>query len=151
MMIQSRPLRSSVRARLRCALLAVALLGGLGCDNRARELRAELSDADLQRFIHGQQLSSPCWSCHDFYGNQNKIGPYLGGLYGRRAGTARFPGYSDALRQSMVVWDDSTLAHFLRSPTTYVPGTTMVSPGVASPQDLDALLFYMRLATAPHN
>ena len=135
-----------MNTRIACLLLCA--LFALACDGRAREIRAGLSDADLQRFNRGQQLSSPCWSCHDFYGTQNKIGPYLSGIYGRRAASGEFGGYSDALLQSMIVWDDRTLGDFLRSPQQTVPGTTMVSPGVASGGDLDALLFYMTLATA---
>jgi len=137
------PMRKRIACLLLCALAAVA------CDSRAREIRSRLTDADLQRFNRGQQLSSPCWSCHDFYGTQNKIGPYLAGIYGRRAAAAEFGGYSDSLRQSMIVWDDRSLGDYLRSPQQAVPGTTMVSPGVASRDDLDALLFYMKLATAP--
>jgi cytochrome c len=134
---------SRIIISLLCALAA------LSCDARAREIRSSLSDADLQRFNRGQQLSSPCWSCHDFYGTQNKIGPYLSSLYGRRAAAAEFGGYSDSLRSSMIVWDNRSLGAFLRSPQKSVPGTTMVSPGVGSQSDLDALLFYMKLATTP--
>lgn len=135
----------------RAALLAatLALASATSCDMRAREIRSQLSDGELQRFVRGQQLSSPCWSCHDFYGTQNKIGPHLSGIYGRHAGSASFGGYSDAMRQSMIVWDDDSLGRYLSNPAAYVPGTTMVSPGVASAEDRAALLFYMKLATAP--
>jgi cytochrome c len=134
---------------LRIATTLLFALAAVSCDARAREIRSQLSDADLQRFNRGQQISSPCWSCHDFYGTQNKIGPYLSGIYGRRAAAAEFGGYSDALRSSMIMWDDRSLAAFLQSPQKNVPGSTMVSPGVTSAADLDALLFYMKLATAP--
>lgn len=129
--------------------MLLCVLAAMACDGRAREIRRSLSDSDLQRFNRGQQLSSPCWSCHDFYGTQNKIGPYLSGIHGRRAATAKFGGFSDALRGSMIVWDDRSLAAFLRSPQQNVPGTSMVSPGITSLEDLDALLFYMKLATTP--
>jgi cytochrome c len=130
-------------------LLAVAclLVVGSGCDSRVREIRSGLSDRDLLRFDRGQKVSSPCWACHDFYGTQNKVGPYLSGVFGRRAGGSSFPAYSEALRSSGIVWDRSSLARFLASPQTAVPGTTMVSPGVSGQADLDALLFYMELVT----
>ena len=111
--------------------------------------RAGLSDADLQRFVRGQQLSSPCWSCHDFYGTQNKIGPYLSGIYGRRAGGASFPGYSQSMLDSSVTWDDRSLGRFLANVQGFMPGTSMVSAGIGTAADLDALLFYMKLATVP--
>jgi len=134
---------------LRNAILFACVLLAVACDSRAREIRSRLSDADLQLFNRGQQLSSPCWSCHDFYGTQNKIGPYLSGIYGRAAAAAEFGGYSDSLRGSMIVWNDRSLKAFLSNPQQTIPGTTMVSPGVESPADLEALLFYMKLATVP--
>ena len=131
---------------IRVALLTI-LLAGLGCDSRSREIRSQLSDDELQRFQRGQQVSSPCWSCHDFYGKQNKIGPYLSGVYGRPAGGAEWGGYSPAMRESEIVWSDETLAAYVSAPQQTVPGTTMVSDGVRG-QDLEALLFWMRLVTA---
>lgn len=135
--------------RVGFALAAAVLAAGLaaGCDSRARDIRSRLSDEELLLFDRGQKLSSPCWACHDFYGTQNKVGPYLSGLYGRRAGGADFPGYSRALRESGIVWSDPTLRRFLADPQSAVPGTNMVSPGMASRADLDALVFYTKLVT----
>lgn len=126
--------------------MAVLLAAGAGCDSRAREIRAQLSDQELLLFDRGQKVSSPCWACHDFYTEQNKVGPYLSGIYGRKAGTARFPGYSDAMRSSGIVWGPQTLRRFLASPQSAVPGTNMVAPGVGG-SDLEALLFYMDRVT----
>lgn len=131
------------------ALMVAMIFGWLGCDARAREIRAGLSDADLQLFVRGQQLSSPCWSCHDFYGSQNKIGPYLSGLYGRRAGSAAFPGYSRTMRYSTLIWNDKNLRRFLSNVQGVMPGTSMVSADVGSAQDLEALIFYTKLVTTP--
>jgi len=141
----------AIRPLLRGALALMAgclLIGALGCDSRSREIRARLSDQDLLRFDRGQKISSPCWACHDFYGTQNKVGPHLLGIYGRSAGQSSFPGYSQALQSSGIVWDRTSLGRFLASPQSAVPGTTMVSPGIAG-ADLAALLFYMDLVTRP--
>ena len=130
--------------------LAVLLAAAVpGCDARDREIRAGLSDEELLLFDRGQKVSSSCWACHDFYGTQNKVGPYLSGVMGRRAGSATFPGYSQALRGSGIVWSRATLSSYLRNPQAAVPGTNMVAPGVASPGDLEALLFYIEQATVP--
>ena len=135
----------------RFQVLAVAILVVLpalaGCDSRAREIRSRLSDPELLLFDRGQKLSSPCWACHDFYGSQNKVGPSLSGLFGRRAGDGSFPGYSQAMRESGIVWDRQTLVRFLANPQAVVPGTTMVSPGLAGRDDLEALAFYTEQVT----
>ena len=128
-------------------LVCLLLCLQVACDSRVREIRSGLSDPELLLFDRGQKLSSPCWACHDFYGTQNKVGPHLSRLYGRRVGESSFPGYSEAMRRSGIVWNDRTLARFLTNPQGFVPGTTMVSPGIASRADLDAMLFYMRQVT----
>lgn len=126
-------------------VLAVAALSA--CDARVRRIRSRLSDQELTLFDRGIKVASPCWACHDFYGTQNKVGPYLSGLYGRRAGSANFGGYSDALRSTAAVWDDRTLDAFLADPQRFAPGTTMVSRGVPDPADRRALIFYIKQVT----
>jgi cytochrome c len=126
-------------------VLAIATLSA--CDAKVRRIRSSLSDQEIVLFDRGRQVASPCWACHDFYGTQNKVGPYLSGLYGRRAGSVRFGGYSDALRYTAAVWDDRTLDAFLADPQRFAPGTTMVSPGVRDPADREALIFYIKQVT----
>jgi cytochrome c len=134
--------------RLLTGVVLVVVAGMLAaCDSRVREIRSRLSDAELLLFDRGQKLSSPCWACHDFYGTQNKVGPHLSGLFGRRAGESSFPGYSQAMRESQIVWNEQTLGRFLTDPQSFVPGTTMVSPGVSSRGDLGAILFYTEQVT----
>lgn len=125
----------------------LAVIGLSACGGPEREIRAGLTPAERARFDRGQQLSTPCWSCHDLYGQQNKVGPYLAGVYGRRAGSAQFPGYSDALKASGVVWDDRSLRAFLMNPSSYIPGTNMVEAGVRGAGDADALAFYLKLVS----
>jgi len=143
-------LRVAFRTSLGIGVLASVVLGfgTSACDARMREIRSGLSADELRLFDRGAELSSPCWACHDFYGTQNKVGPHLTGLYGRRAGESTFGGYSEALRQSGVVWDDATLDRFLASPQRFAPGTTMVSPGIPNAADREALRFYIEQVTS---
>ena len=131
------------------ALLLIAATAVLpGCDARVRAIRSRLSESERALFDRGAQVSAPCWACHDFYGTQNKVGPYLSGLLGRRAGSIAFGGYSDALRGTAAVWDDRTLDAFLADPQRFAPGTTMMSPGVPDAADRRALVFYIEQVTA---
>lgn len=139
-----------IPARVPGALLfAVAAIAVLlsACDRHVREIRSQLSPAERTLFDRGNKLASPCWTCHDFTGTQNRVGPHLVGLYGRRAGESSYGGYSVALRSTGVVWDDRTLDAFLATPQRFAPGTTMVFPGITSPDDRAALLFYMKQVT----
>jgi len=127
------------------ALLAVGVASGLmACGGPEREIRQTLTAGERARFDLGQRLSTPCWSCHDLYGEQNKVGPYLAGVYGRRAGSARYPGYSAALKTSGVVWDERSLAGYLLDPQGFIPGTTMVAGGPRGRAEVDALVFYLK-------
>jgi len=69
-----------------------------------------------------------CIRCHAIACNRN--GPKLGGVIGRNVGAvADFPGYSEALKKSGLVWTDKTLDDFLKDPNKLVPGNRMASAG----------------------
>jgi hypothetical protein len=68
-----------------------------------------------------------CATCHST-GDRGERGPGLGGVLGRRAGSAAGFGYTPALRDSGLVWDAVTLDRFLTLPSALVPGTAMPMP-----------------------
>jgi len=57
-----------------------------------------------------------CIGCHAFA--CNKVGPSLGGLFGRKAGSAKGyeKYYSDELKKYAVVWDENTLDEWFTDP-----------------------------------
>ena len=69
-------------------------------------------------------------------------------LYGRRAGSIRFAGFSQAILDSNIVWDDGTLRAYVANPSGFIPGTTMNASGPPNRADLDALVYYLGLVTA---
>src|SRR5579883_1308904 len=83
---------------------------------------------------HGKQLfQSTCAICHsDGLGAGNtliiKQGPTLLGVMGRKAGTSPHFNYTQALKDSGLVWDAASLDHFLTDPMKAVPGTSMPIP-----------------------
>jgi glucose/arabinose dehydrogenase/cytochrome c2 len=86
-----------------------------------------------------------CLICHsaepgDAGGAQ---GPLLAGVFGRPAASAAGFGFTQALRNSGLTWDDSTLRRFLESPTTVVPGTAM-GVAVTDPVDRSNLVAYFK-------
>ena len=141
-------MRSPSRRSLRAALLAIPLLVG-ACRDPDRVILAGLPEAEQATFVRGRSVAVPCWTCHDLAGEVDKVGPSLVGLFGRRSGMAPDQRGSDALLAAAIVWDERSLAAFLADPSGYVPGTTMVSPGVRSPGALADLIFYLRLVTRP--
>ena len=55
----------------------------------------------------------------------NKTGPSLAGLFGRKAGTVEDFNYSDANKNSGIVWDEASLRKYLPNPQALVPRTKM--------------------------
>jgi cytochrome c len=104
-----------------------------------------LSSASLaQDAGDGQRLfQQRCASCHALQSGQNRLGPHLAGILGRRAGSVEGARYSGAIQGSDIVWDEPTLDSFLTDPRQVVPGTTMVV-GVPNSDQRRAIIAYLR-------
>jgi cytochrome c len=96
---------------------------------------------------HGKTLFSRCSTCHTVT-NQNKVGPTLAGVVGRKAGTVEGARYSKALPASGIVWDDQSLDSFLTDPAKLVPGTTMMVK-LPNAQDRADIIAYLKTIPAP--
>ena len=95
---------------------------------------------------NGEQIFNQCKPCHSLEAGKNGIGPTLHGLLGRKAGTVPDYSYSAAMQSSGIVWNEDTLAKFLADPSTFVPGTKMVSAGIRDKAQLDDLIAYLKEA-----
>ncbi len=72
-----------------------------------------------------------CLPCHSIGPDaQNKIGPELNGLDGRHSGTAPDFNYSDANKNSGIVWSEATFKQYIQDPKAMVPGTKMIFAGI---------------------
>jgi cytochrome c len=95
----------------------------------------------------GQTEFNKCKICHTVEsGGRNTVGPNLHGVFGRKAGTADKFTYSEAMKNSGIVWDDQTLAKYLRSPREVVPGGKMAFPGIKDDDQIANLLAYLHQA-----
>jgi len=104
-----------------------------------------LADGDAAK---GEKIFAKCKACHTVEAGKNKVGPSLAGLFGRKAGTAEGYNYSDAMKNSGIVWGDETLHKYLEKPKDVVPGTKMAFPGLKEAQDRDDVIAYLKQATA---
>jgi cytochrome c len=83
---------------------------------------AEAGAGDPER---GKQLfEKRCTGCHAL--DQDKEGPRLRNVYGRKAGSISTFKYSGALKSVEVTWDDASLEKWLTNPEALVPDTDMV-------------------------
>ena len=99
--------------------------------------------------IHGEQLfGERCAACHAL--DSNKTGPMLGGLFGRKAGSAAGYHYSDALRSAAFVWSKDSLDQWLADPKKFVPGARMPVRVLDAPSRRD-LVAYLQKVSQEHN
>src|SRR5215510_1143915 len=84
-----------------------------------------------------------CLLCHTAEPGDNggAQGPDLSGVFGRKAASNSRFSYTPAMKSSALTWDAATLDRFLASPTTVVPGSSMVIP-VASASDRANVIAY---------
>ncbi len=93
-----------------------------------------------------------CLACHAIgSGAQNKIGPELNGLDGRKAGTVPNFAYSDANKNSGIVWNEATFEDYIKNPAAKVPGTKMVFPGIKNESQAKDLWAYISQFDAEGN
>ena len=91
---------------------------------------------------HGKELyESRCGGCHSL--DANRVGPAHRGVYGRKAGSAPNFNYSNAVKNSTVVWEEKTLDAWLTNPQALIPGQRM-NFRVAAPEDRADIIAYLR-------
>ena len=72
----------------------------------------------------GQQLyAARCATCHSI--EFNGVGPTHKNLIGRKAGSVQGYAYSDALKNSGVIWGEASLKQWLTEPEKFIPGQKM--------------------------
>lgn len=94
----------------------------------------------------GATVFKKCAVCHTVDG-KNKVGPTLQGVFGRTAGAVEGFKYSPALKASGIVWDETTIAAYLKDPKGYIPKNKMVFPGLKKDKDLEDIIAYLKAAT----
>lgn len=107
--------------------------------------------ARAQDATAGERLfRTRCGSCHSVEPGQNRIGPSLAGIVGRKAGAVEGARYSPALRGTDITWDAAQLSTYLANPRGLVPGTTMTI-SVTNANDRTGIVAYLETLKAPAN
>ena len=91
----------------------------------------------------GEKVFNKCKTCHVVEEEQNKVGPHLVGIFGRQAGSVEGFKYSDAMKESGIVWEDETITAYLKEPRAYIPGNRMAFAGLRKDEEIADLLAYL--------
>jgi cytochrome c len=111
----------------------------------AATIIAALAEAALAQDVQkGEIVFHNCLPCHSIGpGAQNKVGPELNGLDGRHSGSAPNFSYSDANKNSGIVWNEASFKRYIQNPQAVLPGTKMIFPGIKNEQQVNDLWAYV--------
>jgi cytochrome c len=94
-----------------------------------------------------RQFVTSCGTCHTTDpAAGHRQGPNLAGVLGRKAATANGFRYSSALTSSALVWDETTLDHWIEDAQGMLPGTNMLYRQ-RDPDKRKAIISYLRSLT----
>jgi len=90
----------------------------------------------------GERVFKKCVSCHSL--TKNKMGPALGNIFDKKAGSVKGYRYSKAMRNSDIIWTDCSLDKFLFKPRKYIKGTKMRFFGLRKKDQREAVIKYLK-------
>src|SRR6476661_2573746 len=80
-------------------------------------------------------FNNACRTCHMVREGDNRLGPNLHNVVGRKAGSLPDYGYSSAMKEAGFVWNEEKLDRFIANPDEIVPGNNMKPYGGLSSGD----------------
>lgn len=146
----------TVTSAIRPVVLAMALLclaltalpagfAALAGGDPAKPEAAAKDRAQLVR--RGAEVFRGCMACHRIgAAAQNRIGPQLNDLIGRKAGSVKGYRYSPAMKEAGengLVWTPETIDAFVSDPVSFLDGTSMGLRGVEDATDRKSLVAYL--------
>jgi cytochrome c len=127
----------------RNVVLVISALSGMVCvlslpTALAQAPQGNESDSGQQAF------NNACRTCHLVREGDNRLGPNLYKIVGRKAGSLPDYAFSNAMKQADFVWDEEKLDHFIAKPDEVVPGNNMKPDGgLASSDDRKKIIAFL--------
>lgn len=112
-------------------------------ETEAPVAQTEVAATDL--LAKGKAEFALCSACHAVdEGAGNKVGPNLFAIVGAKAGAVEGFAYSDAMKSSGLVWNETELDAFVTNPAGKVPGTSMATGAIADAEKRAAVIAYLK-------
>ena len=126
--------RGDVHAWLHHRALLIGALSGIACMLSPPSALPQASQGTED--VSGQQaFNNACRTCHMVKEGDNRLGPNLYKVVGRKAGSLPDYGFSSAMKEAGFVWDEEKLDRFIAKPDEVVPGNNMKPYGGLSSGD----------------
>jgi len=114
--------------RIAALFIGVAAMA-VSTDSVAQDARGTEGDTGQQAF------NNACRTCHIMREGDNRLGPNLHKVVGRKAGSLPDYPFSSAMKEAGFVWDEEKLDRFIANPDEVVPGNGMKPYGGLSSSD----------------
>ena len=93
---------------------------------------------------HGEKVFKKCAACHLVNkGGENKIGPALYGVIGRKVASKEDYKYSKAMANYDKDWTFEEMNGYLKKPQSYIKGTKMAFAGLRKEKDRASVILYL--------
>ena len=93
---------------------------------------------------HGEKVFKKCSACHLVNkGGENKIGPALYGVIGRKVASKQDYKYSKAMAAYDKDWTFEEMNGYLKKPQSYIKGTKMAFAGLRKEKDRASVILYL--------
>ncbi|WP_246562882.1 c-type cytochrome [Bradyrhizobium liaoningense] len=93
-----------------------------------------------------QAFNNSCRTCHSVKEGDNRLGPNLSKIIGRKAGSLPNYNYSPSMKEAGFVWDPDKLARFMVKPDEVVSGNKMQPYGGVSADEAAKVVAYLQSA-----
>src|SRR5262245_57791089 len=125
-------------------LVCTTFLMFLGFSAVSQEPMRKSADTDSGQLT----FNNACRTCHTTKEGDNRFGPNLHNIIGRKAGSLPNYGYSSSMKGADFVWDKEKLDHFIAKPDEAVPGNNMKPyGGLTSAEDRAKIIVFLESLT----
>ena len=130
---------------LRQFALSFAAFMAISADALGQDTAGQSAAADNQLVFN-----NVCRTCHTLKEGDNRLGPNLHKIIGRKAGSVEGYGYSSAMKDADLTWDSATLDRFIANPDQVVPGNKMKPyGGLTSAEERAKIIAFLEANSGP--
>jgi cytochrome c len=128
------PSRRDEHTRRRNRVFLLSALSGMACMLSSPSALPQASQS-MEGESGQQAFNNACRTCHMVREGDNRLGPNLYKIVGRKAGSLPDYAFSSAMKDAGFVWDEEKLDRFIANPDQVVPGNSMKPYGGLSSSD----------------
>jgi cytochrome c len=121
----------------------IAALGAIACLLASPSALPQSAEPSSEQ----QAFNNACRTCHVTREGDNRLGPNLHKIVGRKAGSLPDYNYSSSMKEADFVWDEAKLDRFIANPDEVVAGNKMKPySGLTNKEDREKIVAFLAKA-----